>query len=339
MKLLKAYTSEERKNAASYSYGSPLMKAIHEKYDCDEVVLPENYTEEEYAELIRKYDVLLTMWSSPHVPNELANNPGNLKYICNITGEMTKWIDAEIINSPYLTVTNWGDAPAFGIAEGAFALLMAVMKDIPLHIRSTHNNNTIHPEGDRQATLYNKRIGIYGMGVIGKKFVEFLKPFQPIIYAFDPFAKDIPEGVTMVDSLDALFDIAQIMVIHAGLTDATRGSVTKELLAKLPDGGIVINTARGQIIDWEAMRQELLSNRLRAGLDVVTAENMPDVDDPVRFLDNVIFTAHHVGSKSWAIDPTELDITSKNCLDNLERYAKGEPLRFIMTPERYSRST
>lgn len=80
-------------------------------------MLDESVSEKEYAEILRNYDVLLTMWRSPHVPNELAQNPGKLRYICNITGEMTQWIDAPIIESPYITVTNWGNAPAFGIAE------------------------------------------------------------------------------------------------------------------------------------------------------------------------------------------------------------------------------
>ncbi len=232
----------------------------------------------EYAKVIRDYDVFLTKWHSPHIPTELANDPGKLRYICNITGELSKWINNEIIESPYITVTNWGDAPAFWVAEGAFALLMAVLKDIP-------------------------------------------------------------DGVTMVDSLEALFGFSQILVIHAALTEATRGSVTKELLAMLPDGGIVINTSRSQIVDHQALREELLSGRLRAGLDVTGDRDMPDLDDPIRQLDNVIFTGHHIYLGDWCKNPDALDFASVNCLENLARFQKGEPLKFVMTPERYRLST
>jgi len=338
MKILKAYINEEATHL-SYSTGSPLLKKLNELYECDEVILKNNYTEKEYADLIRKYDVLLTMWQSPHVPNELASDPGNLKYICNITGEMTKWIDREIIESPYIKVTNWGNAPAYGIAEGAFALLMAVMKDIPLHIKNTRENGIIHPEGEIQTTLYKRRIGIYGLGAIGMKFLEFLRPFEPKVYVYDPYLKNIPSNVTMVDSLNELFSVSQIVVIHAGLTDATRGSVTGEHLAMLPDGGILINTARGQIVDFDALKAELISGRLRAGLDVVTENNMPDENDPVRFLDNVIFTAHHIGTGNWGKSPEDTDFASEICLRNLSHFEKGEELEFVMTPERYSLST
>ena len=132
MKILKPYASQEQLETIAYNGNSPLGRAIREQYDYTEVVFDETRSEEEKAAVIREYDVLMTMWGSPHVPNCLASDPGNLRYICNITGEMTKWIDYDIIESPHLTVTNWGDAPAYDVAEGSFALLMAVQKDIPV---------------------------------------------------------------------------------------------------------------------------------------------------------------------------------------------------------------
>ena len=337
MKILKLYQHEEDKNI-DYGSDSPLLKEIKKKYGCDEVVLGDNKTEAEIADIIRDYDVLLTMWRSPHIPNELAQNPGKLRWICNITGEISRWIDIDIVESPHITVTNWGNAPAYGIAEGAFALLMAVIKEIPLHIKTT-KDRTDADCTKQQASLYKKHIGIYGMGAIGSKFVEFLRPFEPIVYTYDPYAASIPEGVTRVESLEKLFDVSQIIVIHAGLTPQTRGSVKKEHLARIPDGGIVINTARGQIIDYDAIKAEIMSGRLRAGLDVVTDKNMPEENDPIRDCDNVIFTNHHVGTGKWGIDPQTLDFASQNCLENLERFSEGKELKFVMTPSRYKLST
>lgn len=338
MKIIKVLPDERFKTMA-YGSNSPLIKAIKERYDYDEVMYDPNMSESEFAELIRGYDVLLTMWQNPHVPNELATNPGNLRYICNITGEMTKWIDMDIIESPHLKVTNWGNAPAFGIAEGAFSLLMSVMKDIPLHIKNTKEKGMLPPADERQTTLYKRKIGIYGLGAIGMKFLEFLRPFEPNVYVFDPYLKNIPEDVTMVDTLEELFSVSQIVVIHAGLTDATRGSVKAEHLAMLPDGGILINTARGQIVDFDALKKELFSGRLRAGLDVVTEDNMPAEDDPVRNLDNVIFTAHHIGAYPWGKIPEDLDFAEEICLRNLKHFENGEELEFVMTPDRYKLST
>ena len=338
MKILALYATENAQQGA-YGSHSPLMKEIHRLYDCDEVLLPKDCPEMEYANIIRNYDVLLTKWHSPHIPTELAKDPGKLRYICNITGELSQWIDKEIIESPRIIVTNWGDAMAFSVAEGAFALLMSVLKDIPLHIKNARENQPYGLTSPTQGSLFGRRVGIYGMGVIAKKFVDFLRPFAPEIYAFDPFAKDIPDDVVMVDSLEALFGSSQILVIHAALTKATKKSVTKELLAMLPDGGILINTSRSQIVDHQALREELLSGRLRAGLDVTGDRDMPDLDDPIRQLDNAIFTGHHIYLGDWCKNPDALDFPSINCLKNLARFQKGEPLTFVMTPERYRLST
>ena len=339
MRILKPYASRELREKLAYSENSPLIREIKARYDYTDVVFGPEMTEEEKAAIIREYDVVMTMWCSPRIPDCLAENPGKLKYICNITGEMTKWISYELVASPNLVVTNWGDAPAYDVAEGAFALLMSVLRDIPVFLRGAREKHFGAPTGVRTGSLLNTRVGIFGMGVIGRKFVEFLRPFQPRIYAYDPYVSRMPEGVMAVDSLEELCSTAKILVIHAGLTDRTRGVISGDLLARLPDGGVLINTARGAIVDQQALERELVSGRLRAGLDVMYPSDMPPEDSPLRNLDNCILTAHAIGTITWGRSPEDLDMASRNCLDNLERFAAGAELNFIMTPERYQRST
>lgn len=345
MKILKTYKTEDLQ-FGSFGVNSLLVKEIRKHFDLTEVVLKPDYTDEEYAELIRGYDVLLTMWGSAPVPVELATNPGNLKYICNITGSVRKWISQEIIESPYITVTNWGDAAAYGIAEGAFTLMLTMLKDIPYFIDCARKNLD-RPGTDtrRVGTLFNTRIGIFGLGAIGRKFVDMIRPFSPEIYAFDPYVDVMPEGVTKAETKEELFSKSQILVVHAALCDETRGSITKELLAMLPDGALFINTARGGIVDEPALIAEIMSGRIRAGLDVMdyrlNPENgdMPAIDDPVRQVSNAVFTGHHIATGSWGRDATKLSFTGINCFENLKRFEKGEPLKFVMDLNRYLKST
>lgn len=340
MKIIKPYPAVYKDDLKYFDENSDLIKEIKEKYDYTSVVFDESMSDEEKANIIRQYDVLLTGWSSPHVPNCLAENPGNLKYICNITGEMRSWIDEEIVASPHFVVTNWGDAPAFSVAEGAFALMMTMMKSIPLHIKNAASGSMEPPASKQHMTLYNTPVGIYGLGVIGRKFLEMLRPFCPKVYVFDPYITDIPEDVTMVDSLEELCKISQIFVVHAALSPETEGSVTADHLAMLRDDTLIINTARGPIIDKDALEKEILSGRLRAGLDVFgKIENMSAPDSSIRQLDNVVQTCHSVGIADWGLDWDKMVVPMKNCLDNLERFAKGEELKFIMDVERYRRST
>jgi phosphoglycerate dehydrogenase-like enzyme len=81
-------------------------------------------------------------------------------------------------------------------------------------------------------------VGIYGLGVVGRRFVAMLRPFNPVIRVYDPYVKELPEGCERAESLEALFSQSRIVVIHAGLPDATYKSVNAEMLARMPDHGI-----------------------------------------------------------------------------------------------------
>lgn len=340
MKIIKPYPAVFKDDLKYFDDDSELVQEIKKKYDYTSVIFDDSMSEEEKANIIRQYDVLLTGWSSPHVPNCLADNPGKLKYICNITGEMRSWIDEEIVASPHFVVTNWGDAPAFCVAEGAFALMMTMMKNIPLHIKNAASGSMEPPRNKQHFTLFGTRVGIYGLGVIGRKFLDMLRPFNPDVYVFDPYLKDIPENVTMVDSLEELCRISQIFVIHAALSPETEGSVTATHLALLPNDSILINTARGAIVDYDALEKEIISGRIRAGLDVVRShENICPPDSPMRKMDNVVQTCHTVGIADWGLERDRMIVPVQNCLDNLARFANGEKLKFVMDVKRYRRST
>ena len=293
----------------------------------------EQLSDEECAMRIRECDVLLTGWGARPVPLAVARDPGQLGYVCNVTGSMCQFIPLELIESG-IPVTNWGDAPANRLAEGAVTLLLACVKNLRLRIETVQQGGWRIAEDTFSGTLEGLNLGVYGCGEIGRRFVKMLKPFRPVIRIYDPYAADLPDGCIHVDSLDELFATSEAIALHAGLSDETRGAVTADLLAKLPDNGIIINTARGAIIDQEALFAELERGRLLAGLDVLDPDRLPD-DHPAKQWPNVIFTAHSIGK----VQRPGLELMHEVCLDNLKRYVRGEPLRFVMDRDRYLRST
>ncbi len=296
-------------------------------------------SEDRRAELVRGCNILLTGWAGSAVPVSIAKNRGKLEYICNITGEVKQWISLDIIEAG-IPVTNWGDVPAVWVAQGAMTLLLATLKDLHHRIELVRRDGwkpDVHTHG---GALEGLNVGIYGLGVIGRQFVELLRPFDAVMRVYDPYTKDLPPGCMRVNSLDELFEKSRAIVIHAALTDETRGSVTAGLLAKLPKYGVVINTARGGIIDQAALFAELKSGRLRAGLDVLEPDSLPP-GHPARKWENCIFSSHTI-SNIWPDDnrePQELDKQQKVCMDNLRRHVKKQPLRFVMDRTRYLRST
>ncbi|MFO7821122.1 MAG: NAD(P)-dependent oxidoreductase [Lentisphaeria bacterium] len=296
-------------------------------------------SEDEKMKLLQKADVALTGWNSCPLPAAIAEDPGKLKYVCNITGEMSGFVPREIIASDIL-VSNWGDTPAIAIAEGTVTLLLATLKDLHHQIMKIREDEWNLPGRHFGGSLYNAPLGVYGCGAIGERFVNLVKPFEPRISIYDPYCSDIPADCRRVKSLRELFEHNKIIVVCAGLSDETRGSVTAELLALLPDNGVLVNTARGAIIDQDALFAELESGRLRAGLDVLEPERLPE-GHPARKWRNCILTAHEI-NRGWPDNgekPKELGRMHKICLENLQALKQGKPIKFEMDVERFDRSS
>ena len=289
--------------------------------------------------LIQSAEVLLLGWGSAPVPPAIAREPGALRYVCNITGEMKKWVPPELVESG-LPITNWGDAPAGAVAEGAMTLLLAVLKDLHKQVQSIRRDGWRQDEAHTGGSIEGLNVGVYGCGMIGRVFIDLIRPFRPVLRVFDPYMSEAPAGCERVSSLEALFSASEAIVIHAGLNPETLHSVTADLLRRLPRYGVVINTARGAIVDQEALFAELASGRLRAGLDVLDPDSLPP-GHPARSWENCIFTGHQL-SRGWPTDgkpPTRLQPMHRVCLDNLRRHAAGEPLRFVIDLIAYRRQT
>jgi phosphoglycerate dehydrogenase-like enzyme len=296
-------------------------------------------SEKALTALIRGCDILLTGWGSVRIPEAVAEDPGNLGYVCNVTGTVVAFVPLSIIEAG-IPVTNWGNAPAGRVAEGAFTLTLACLKGLRERIAFVREGGWKLAEGFYSGLMEGLNVGVYGYGYIGQRYVEMLRPFHPRVRIFDPFVKEIPDWCERVDSLAALFDASELVAVHAGLTDETTGSVDADLLAMLPDQGVIVNTARGAIIDQKALFAELESGRLRAGLDVLDPDRLPD-DHPAREWENVIFTAHDIAKyrPRGGFPPKHMIAMHRVCLDNLRRYLAGESLQFVMDRERYLLST
>lgn len=319
---------------------SPIAHGFRQLAKLEIVENGRELSDEEVLEQMRQADVLVTMWGSRAIPSELATDPGKVRYVLNITGTCRAFVPIEIIQAG-IPVTNWGDAPAFAVAEGAMSLLLAVLKDLRPRTEKIAGGQW---GGARRfelpsGSLRGLRIGCYGCGVIGQRFAQMVKPFEPKLSVFDPYATQIPDGCERVDELEELFEQSEAIVIWAGLTDETRHSVNAELLAKLPDHAVIVNAARGGIIDQEALFAELASGRLRAGLDVLDHGDAVPADHPARQWPNLVLTCHDVNAALWPQRPPQLSDADKNALDNLRRFIAGEPLRFVMDERRYLLST
>lgn len=185
------------------------------------------------------------------------------------------------------------------VAEQTFALLLGVAKNVA-------GNHEVVAAGryDRRITLplRGRTLGILGLGRAGRAVAERAIAFRMRVIAFDPYSSKLapPPGVEMVD-FERLLARSDYLSLHAPATPDTARILRNDTIAKMKDGAIVVNTARGSLIDEDALAAALRSGKLAgAGLDVQAKE--PPIGSPLLAAPNVLFAPHLAGIDSEAIE-------------------------------------
>ncbi|MGO9581838.1 MAG: C-terminal binding protein [Acidimicrobiales bacterium] len=164
-------------------------------------------------------------------------------------------------------------------------------------------------------------VGIVGLGRIGRAVADRVRPFAANIVAFDPFVTEAPDNVRLAETLDELLAETDVLTLHLPVTDATRGLIGARELGLLRPGAVVVNVARGALLDQVALVGALRSGRLSgAGLDVLAVEPLPD-DDPITTAPNVILSPHF----AWYSDASN-SRTRTMVVDGILDYLEGKPV-------------
>ena len=218
---------------------------------------------------------------------------GRLKGI-GVVGGLVSHVSPDRVVERGITLFNCGFAMANSVAEYSLALMLCGLRDIP------HMIKTMQVDGWGAARapvdLAGRQIGLVGFGMIGQRVAELLKPFDTTIRVYDPYCEaGIADDydVELCD-LEVVLGLSEVVSIHAGRTDETKGLIDAKALAAMPDGALLVNTARAAIVDEDALVCELGSGRLRAALNVYWREPL-SADHPLRGMPNVILTPHGGG--------------------------------------------
>jgi D-3-phosphoglycerate dehydrogenase / 2-oxoglutarate reductase len=200
-------------------------------------------------------------------------------------------IDQKAASERGITVKAAVGANAAAVAEHAWALILACAKAVPHlndRMRAGHWDKSTH----KTIELNGRTLGIVGLGEIGRRAAVTGVALGMHVLAFDPYARTVPEGVTLVDNLQQLYRESDVVSLHCPLTDENRGMLNRETLAQFKDGAILINTARGGLIDESALAEALLSGKLyAAGLDSFAVEPMT-APHPFQKIPNLILSPH-----------------------------------------------
>jgi phosphoglycerate dehydrogenase-like enzyme len=205
------------------------------------------------------------------------------------------------------------------VAELVLAMILAVYRQLPHFVRAQERGTWDVVQGE---DLIDKRVLVVGAGDLGDQTARRLTGFgaTPVLVAHS--ARD---GVHATDELPDLLPDADVVVLTVPLTPDTEGMVDAAFLAAMPDRALLVNVARGKVVDTDALLAELTSERLRAALDVVEPEPLPD-GHPLWTAPNLLITPHaagHVkrsGERAYALVRAQL-----------ERFVAREPLENVVT--------
>jgi phosphoglycerate dehydrogenase-like enzyme len=206
------------------------------------------------------------------------------------TGHDNVDVDAAVARG--IAVTNVPGYCTEEVADHALALLLAAARHIPAYADSVRTGAWTPSPLPPVRRLRGRRLALYGCGRIGAAVAERARAFGLAVFAYDPHESKLPAGITRALTTDDLVDGADILSLHAPLTPTTRQAIGARELAALAPGAIVVNVARGQLLDIRAALGALETGQLAAlALDVLDAEP-PARDHPIRRHAGVLMTPH-----------------------------------------------
>ncbi len=283
---------------------------------------PEGYAE--YLERTHNANALMIGWS---LPVDVMREIKKLELISFSGIGAGNFIDLPAAAKQGVTVCNCPGYADNTVAEHTLALLLAAARHVPrLHtsLQNDHWNQSI------EATeLHGKTLGLIGFGGIAQRVCEFAKALgmQIKVWTRNPGAKRAAKHGIEFLKLDELLNTSDILSLHIALSEETENMLSAKQFATMKEGVILINTARGELINDEALVDALHSGKVKtAALDVFRTEPLP-ADHPFTKLDNVILSPHVAYNTPEARDKL-YDIT----VNNIVHFYQGNPTNVIATP-------
>lgn len=273
-------------------------------------------------------DVCITGWGCPELDEDVLRDANELELVAHVGGSVAA-IGSDALYDAGVTVCSANAVLAKYVAEGIMSTALAALRNVP-QFDATLKDGGWDDSNDPAGTLYDATVGFVGLGAVGRNLLELLTPFDAEVRLYDPYVSDeevASYGTVERTDLETALRSADVVSIHAPKTSETVRMLDADRLAQLPDGCLLINAARGAIVDQDALVEELRSGRISAALDVYEEEPLP-ADSPLRTFDNVVLTPHVAGTPARNYMPDAV-------LDEIERFVTGQPFEHAVPRERF----
>lgn len=281
------------------------VKLLQENCDVDIAL---DLTDEDIAEKIAEADAVIVR-SKPTISKVIIDAGTHLKVVGR-AGVGLDNIDVKYAESKGITVVNTPEATTESVAEHVFALLFTTVRDICRASHALKEGKWIKKEL-HGTELKGKTLGIIGFGRIGSRLGEIASAFGMKVLAYDVI--DISERAREVGAevclMEDLLQRSNFITLHVPLLPSTRNLISEKEIAQMKPGTVIINTARGGIVDEKALYTALSERKVYAALDVFDEE--PPTSSPLRTLDNIVMTPHIAGSTEEAQQRTGVEVARK----------------------------
>ncbi|MEV6237062.1 hydroxyacid dehydrogenase [Lentzea sp. NPDC051838] len=272
-------------------------------------------------------DLLVTGWGCPPITADVLERLPSLRAIVHTAGSVKGFV-TDACWDRGIVVSSAASANALPVAEYTLAMILLSGKRVLERARSYRATKKITyydiPAG---VGNYGATVGILSASMIGRRVIELLRPYDFDVLVHDPFVTEV-DGAESVGLAD-LFRRSDVVSVHTPLLPETRGLVSRSLLGLLRDDAVLINTARGAVIDQDALVDE--AGRIRVVLDVTDPEVLPQ-DHALWRCENVLITPHLAGSQG-----NEWGRLAHHAVAEVRRWVNGEAFQTPVLAERRER--
>jgi phosphoglycerate dehydrogenase-like enzyme len=276
------------------------------------------------AELSR-VEVLVTGWACPRLTADLLDAAPRLRAVVHAAGTVKNHLDAEVFERG-IAVSSAADANAQPVVDFTLSVITLAGKRA-----FAYSAGVSAPFGRRPGNA-GRVVGVVGASRIGRGVIAGLRTAGYHVLVADPYlsVREAAALGAVLSDLDSLCGRCDILTLHAPELPETRHLLDERRLALLPDGAVVVNTARGSLVDTEALTRACATGRIDACLDVTDPEPLPD-GHPLRTMPNVWLTPHLAGAQG-----TEIRRLGEYAVLEVERFVAGQPLLGAVDPARFA---
>ncbi|NSC21408.1 hydroxyacid dehydrogenase [Streptomyces albus subsp. chlorinus] len=289
-----------------------------------------DFTTAEARTVLARTRLLITGWGCPPLDAEaLAHAPG-LRAVVHTAGSVRGHV-TQACWARGIEVSTAAAANAAPVAEYTLAMILLANKRVLPAARAYRERRSRGEWLLADPTLgnYRRTVGILSASLVGRRVMELLRPHDLRVLLHDPYVTEEQAAAlgAVKAGLPQVFAASDVVSVHTPLLPATRGLVGGDLLALLRDGATLINTARGAVLDQDALTDQVRRGRLNAVLDVTEPEVLP-AGHPLWECDNALLTPHLAGSQG-----NELDRLAESAVQEVFRWAAGERFAHAVRPE------